>query len=346
MGVILSSEAFNPNGKPWTRKGSLGSESFLGNVVSSEKQVFEPKLFSAPPIEKFVEDEEEVHNEAQDEKFVAAEEISFEEPLERTVTFTEAEYQKTLADVKLEAEAQVAEALEGDAKEKLEKLANIQQESFLSLEGNLNNGGALVSEFVSLALKLGSLLARTQLTLDEEVIVSFVKSALNDLDNSDANIFSINVSNEWKKLNKVIGTHLPQGIDLVFDDALKPGDAILKAGHGGYFDLLSERIKNIQSQLDLLDNHVEEKAAIEFFHTPSAENPEINPEYSEPANTELEQRLGEVEGPNAGKIDGGSLGEDVDVLENEDLDHAESEEKAEHENIEMSSSDKHDNDEN
>ena len=47
---------------------------------------------------------------------------------------------------------------------------------------------------------------------------------------------------------------LSDGIDILLDETLHPGDLIVNAGQGGYYDLLEERIKNIQDQLRSVEN--------------------------------------------------------------------------------------------
>jgi hypothetical protein len=271
---------------------------------------------SAPPLKITIEDEPDKQNEASDETYVSAEEVFLSEPEEKTVTFTESEYEQNLAQVKLDVEAHVTQTLQSVHEEKLKKLVDVQEKFFGSLKENLDRGDALVSEFVSLALKMGSLLARTQLTIDEEVIRGFVKSAVTGLDTNPANIFSIKVSSEWEELTNLISPQLPDGIDLVFDDDLRAGDAMLKAGHGGYFDLLTERINDIQSQLDSSDYRGGEMTANDFFQTPSQEYLDDNVGGSDQVDTNVNLSAVNAEEDHATEIDDSGISEKGTLAEN------------------------------
>ena len=312
----MSRGAFNSNDGLWRKKNSSEGKSFLETVVNPEGKIFESKPLSSPPLKITIEDEPKKQNEAPDETYVAAEEVFLDEPEEKTVTFTESEYEQNLAKVKLDVEAHVTQTIELASKKKLEKLVDVQEKFFGSLKENLDRGDALVTEFVSLALKMGSLLARTQLTLDEGVIRGFVKSAVAGLDTNPANIFSIKVSRDWEELTNLISPQLPEGIDLIFDDALKPGDAILKAGQGGYFDLLTERINDIQSQIDSLDYRSNEMTANDFFQTPSQEYLDENVGDSAQLNTEVNRSAVNPEDEQALEIDDSGIAEEATLTEN------------------------------
>ena len=292
MEVILSSEVFNPNEMLWVQTNSLKKKNFHAEAGSSEGKPFKNKPLSNLLSEMIVENEKGLQDEAVSEGYVAAEEIISDEPVEKTVTFTEAEFEERLAKVKLDAETQLTEELGSTSKEELGRLGKQQEEFFRSLLENLNDGDALVSEFVSLALKMGALLARTQLTLDEEVIKSFVKSAVKGVETSAADIFSIKVSDSWETYRKSINTQLPESINLVFDDSLRPGDVILTAGQGGYFDLLNQRINDIQSQLDSIDYRSSEETAIAFFQESSYMNSDSHVEGIYQSNDELSRSAG------------------------------------------------------
>lgn len=295
MEVILSSEVFNPNETLWAKTRSLQGKDFLGEVGNSGEKNFESKPLSASRFEMVVESESELQDEALSDTHVAAEEIFLDEPVEKTVTLTEAEFEETLAKMKRDTETEITEQLGITSKDELGRLGRQQEEFFRSLLDNLNHGDALVSEFVSLALKVGALLARTQLTLDEEVIKRFVKSAVKGGDTADANIFSIKLSGSWKTYRESINTQLPENINLVFDDSLKPGDVILTAGQGGYFDVLNERINDIQRQLDSIDYRSSEQTAIGFFQESADKNSDSSIEEISQSNDELSRSASEQE---------------------------------------------------
>jgi hypothetical protein len=296
MEVILSSEMFNPNETLWAQTSPLQGKDFLVEVGGSDEKNFESKPLSARLSEMVTESESEPQDEALSETHVEAEEIFLDEPVEKTVTLTEAEFEETLAKVRRDTETDITEQLGISSKDELGRLGKQQEEFFRSLLDNLNHGDALVSEFVSLALKLGTLLARTQLTLDEEVIKSFVKSAVKEGDTTAADIFSVKLSGSWATYRESINTQLPEKINLVFDDSLNPGDVILTAGQGGYFDLLGERINDIQRQLDSIDYRSSEQTAIGFFQESADKHSDSRVEEIPRSNDEVSRSASEQVG--------------------------------------------------
>jgi hypothetical protein len=302
MEVILSSEVFNPNETLWAEASALQGRSFQEAVVELGEKSFESKPLSARHSETGVDSEDAIQYETVPETHVEAEEIFLDEPVEKTVTLTEVELENKLAEVKRDAETRITEQLGIASKDELGRLGKQQEEFFNALLENLNHGDALVSEFVSLALKVGALLARTQLTLDEEVISSFVKSAVKGVDTTDADIFSIKLSGSWKIYRESINTQLTDNISFFFDDSLKPGDVILTAGQGGYFDLLEERISDIQGQLDSMDYSSLEKTAIDFFRKSAEKSADdVVEEVSQPNNEEPHEAS--LQGDGEGKVE-------------------------------------------
>ena len=296
MEVILSSEVFNANETLWAQTSPLQGKSFLVEVGDSGEKNFESKPLSARLSEIVTESESEPQDEALSEMHVEAEEIFLDEPVEKSVTLTEAEFEETLAKVRRDTETDITEQLGISSKDELGRLGKQQEEFFRSLLDNLNHGDALVSEFVSLALKLGTLLARTQLTLDEEVIKSFVKSAIKEGGTIAADIFSVKLSGSWETYRESVITQLPENTNLVFDDSLKPGDVILTAGQGGYFDLLGERINDIQLQLDSIDYRSSEQTAIGFFQDSANKHSDSSVQETPQSNDEVPRSASELVG--------------------------------------------------
>ena len=292
----MSSEVFNVNETLWAVTSPLEGKDFLVEVGDSDEKNFESKPLSARISEIVTERESEPQDEALSETHVEAEEIFLDEPVEKTVTLTESEFEETLAKVRRDTETDITEQLEISSKDELGRLGKQQEEFFRSLLDNLNHGDALVSEFVSLALKLGTLLARTQLTLDKEVIKSFVERAVKEGDTSAADIFSVKLSGSWETYRKSINTQLAENINIVFDDSLKPGDVILTAGQGGYFDLLDERIIDIQRQLDSIDYRSSEQTAIGFFQDSPDKHSDSSVQESPQSNDEVLRNASEQVG--------------------------------------------------
>ena len=250
----MSSEGFNPNEALWAKAESSAENEFLVEQEELGDPFFESKPLSSlrkgltadveePPEEAVLIDISEVDKEAEPE-----------EPAESTVTFTESEYNGKLAQARTETESRVREELEAKSRLELNQLKEQQEEFFHAVMESLAAEAALTSDVTALALKIGTFLARAQLRLDEKVVSQFIESSLQGNELNESHIVTIRVSNSWLDYRAALNGLLPDGLGLIFDEALQPGDVVVSAGQGGYFDVLEDRVKLIEDQLSSVEH--------------------------------------------------------------------------------------------
>ena len=268
----MSSEGFNPNEALWAKVRSLTETDFLIEQKESEDLLFEGKPFTSLRVESATDIEEQVEEAVLIEIGADDEEIQSEEPDEQTVTLTESEYKESLAQARAKTESRLKEELEEKFRVELNQLEDQQADFFRAVLKNLTEGDSLVSEIVSMSLKIGELLARSQLHLDDKIVSQFIESSIMGSEFKEPNFVSVRVSNSWQGYRASLKGMLPDGLVLVFDEALQPGDVIVSAGQGGYFDLLNDRIKMIEDQLSSVEYPGSGELPVDYFRQFFSEN--------------------------------------------------------------------------
>ena len=251
--MILSSEVFNRNEALWAKDRSLNPNEFLAAKRNAEAAFFEGKPLASIEDKSVTDVEQQAEEAALIEISAVEEETLPEEPAEETVTLTESEYNEKLAQARAETESRLKEVLEEKFKLELNQLQDQQTDFFRSILNNLTDGDSLVTDIVSLSLRIGELLARSQLQLDEKVVLQFIEDSIMKSEFNESDFVSIRVSNQWQAYRDSLDGPLPDGLSLLFDETLKPGDIIVSAGQGGYFDLLKDRINIIEDQLNAIE---------------------------------------------------------------------------------------------
>lgn len=251
--MILSSEAFHRNEALWAKDRSLNPNEFLAEKKDAEVAFFEGKPLSSIEDKSVMDVEQQAEEAALIEISADEEETLPEEPAEETVELTESEYNEKLAQARAETESGLKEVLEEKFKLELNQLHDQQTDFFRSILNNLTDGDSLVTDIVSLSLRIGELLARSQLQLDEKVVSQFIENSIMKSEFNESDFVSIRVSNEWQAYRTSLDGALPDGLSLLFDEGLNPGDIIVSAGQGGYFDLLKDRINIIEDQLNAIE---------------------------------------------------------------------------------------------
>ena len=170
------------------------------------------------------------------------------EPAEPLVSFTESEYQAQIRDKVAEAESALRNELEAEFRNQVEHLSSQQSVFFEKVIDALRDEN-LTSEIVAIALKIGSLLARAQLRLDESVVADFVDTSLKRLELQDSKTVSVQMSKDWEGFLEALNDCRPEGYEFTYEETLRPGDMVVTAGNSGYFDFLHERLEEIEDQL-------------------------------------------------------------------------------------------------
>lgn len=252
MGAILSSKEFSVNDRLWARLGRNREEDFSVTQRDLGGHAFEDKPLSSvnEVSNSFVEEtlEEVLLTDEEGEESDISEETS-----ELTITMLESEYQNNIEREKNEARSELRKELATKYELEMNTLIDQQKAFFETLIGSLEDTSVSTS-IASLSLKLGELLARTQINLDETTIADFIQNSINEHQSGSSEFVTIRVSESWHQYVASLEERLPDGIDILLDDTLHPGDLIVNAGQGGYYDLLEERINNIQDQLRSVEN--------------------------------------------------------------------------------------------
>ena len=252
MGAILSSKEFSVNDRLWARLGRNREEDFSVTQRDLGGHAFEDKPLSSvnEVSNSFVEEtlEEVLLTDEEGEETDISEETS-----ELTITMLESEYQNNIEREKNEARSELRKELATKHELEMNTLIDQQKAFFETLIGSLEDTSVSTS-IASLSLKLGELLARTQINLDETTIADFIQNSINEYQSGSSEFVTIRVSESWHQYVASLEERLPDGIDILLDETLHPGDLIVNAGQGGYYDLLEERIKNIQDQLRSVEN--------------------------------------------------------------------------------------------
>ena len=252
MGAILSSKEFSVNDRLWARLGSNREEDFSVTQRDPGGHAFEDK-----PLSSVNEVSNSFVEETLEEVLLTDEEVEesdiSEETSELTITMLESEYQNNIEREKNEARSELRKELATTHELQMNTLIDQQKAFFETLIGSLEDTSVSTS-IASLSLKLGELLARTQINLDETTITDFIQNSINEHQSVSSEFVTIRVSESWQQYVASLEERLPDGIDILLDETLHPGDLIVNAGQGGYYDLLEERIKNIQDQLRSVEN--------------------------------------------------------------------------------------------
>lgn len=252
MGAILSSKEFTVNDRLWARLGRNREEEFSVTPRNLGGHAFEDKPLSSvnEVSNSFVEEtlEEVLLIDEEGEESDISEETS-----ELTITMLESEYQNNIEREKNEARSELRKELATKHELEMNTLINQQSAFFETLIGSLEDTSVSTS-IASLSLKLGELLARAQINLDETTITGFIQNSINEHQSGSSDFVTIRVSESWQEYVASLEERLPDGIDILLDETLHPGDLIVNAGQGGYYDLLEARIKNIQDQLRSVEN--------------------------------------------------------------------------------------------
>jgi len=252
MGAILSSKEFSVNDRLWARLGRNREEDFSVTQRDLGGHAFEDK-----PLSSVNEVSNSFVEETLEEVLLTDEEVEesdiSEETSELTITMLESEYQNNIEREKNEARSELRKELATKHELEMNTLIDQQKAFFETLIGSLEDTSVSTS-IASLSLKLGELLARTQINLDETTITDFIQNSINEHQSVSSEFVTIRVSESWQQYVASLEERLPDGIDILLDETLHPGDLIVNAGQGGYYDLLEERIKNIQDQLRSVEN--------------------------------------------------------------------------------------------
>ena len=252
MVAILSRENFSSNDHLWSLSGNESEKNFVSSHQSQEKKTFEHRPLGLLKGDLVSDSYTSASEEAQPEipqPLQEEQEILHEE----TLSFTEDQLKQQLAEAREEGDREASTRLKKDFESELHDLKKQQEEFFRLLAKSINDGDQLISQCASMAVKVGTLLARTELCLDQNVIESFIRRSIQATGQPEAEIFSIRAAESWRVYAPRIEAFLPKGVSLTFDESLQAGDLVLAAGEGGYFDLLEERLSDIEDQLKSID---------------------------------------------------------------------------------------------
>ncbi len=202
------------------------------------EQVTEQPVAVLPDDEVITEDSAPV-------EAVALEEVDLEPQIVMLARELDERLAEARRDGSVEAERSARQASDLARAEFDQRLSELS----LRLDASLDNQRQLMAGVVELALKIGELLARTELKVSKDAVEQFVQGAVTIAELANSQSYTLSASPAWRSFLENSDFGRLENVSLVFDHSLEVGDLKLIAGEGGHFDLMRDRIDQINSQL-------------------------------------------------------------------------------------------------
>lgn len=176
--------------------------------------------------------------------------VPIEEPAPSLISISEEELEATINRARLEGENAAKERLEDLYESKIQASKDGQKAFFEALENNLNFSSDYTSQLSQLALALGEMIARSELSSNREVIDRFLSTVINQVAEEGQVSATFFIADEWKDLIKTLDmeSRYPN-YRFEFDRTLKPGSVSVMFGNGGFEDNIDQRIAELAQQL-------------------------------------------------------------------------------------------------
>jgi flagellar biosynthesis/type III secretory pathway protein FliH len=209
--------------------------------------------------------------------------IPIEDASPSLISISEEELEATINRARLEGENAAKQRLEESFESKIQTAKDGQKAFFEALEHNLNFSSEFTSQLSQLALALGEMIARSELTSNREVIDRFLTTVINQVAEEGQVSATFLIADEWRDLIKTLDmeSRYPN-YKFEFDRTLKPGSVSVMYGNGGFEDNIDQRIAELAQQLlnyAPLNNHLSNLS--------SPNNPHSSPGSSSGSDTEL-----------------------------------------------------------
>ena len=176
--------------------------------------------------------------------------IPIEDAAPSLISISEEELEATINRARLEGENAAKQRLEESFESKIQTAKDGQKAFFEALEHNLNFSSEFTSQLSQLALALGEMIARSELTSNREVIDRFLTTVINQVAEEGQVSATFLIADEWRDLVKTLDmeSRYPN-YKFEFDRTLKPGSVSVMYGNGGFEDNIDQRIAELAQQL-------------------------------------------------------------------------------------------------
>jgi flagellar biosynthesis/type III secretory pathway protein FliH len=176
--------------------------------------------------------------------------IPVEDTAASMISISEEELEATVNSSRLEGENSVKQRLEDLYESKIQESKDGQKAFFEAIENNLNFSSEFTSQLSQLALALGEIIARSELTNNRDVIERFLSTAINQVAEESQVTATFSIAEEWRELIKELDmeSNYPN-YRFNFDRTLKPGSVSVIFGNGGFEDTIDQRIAELSQQI-------------------------------------------------------------------------------------------------
>ena len=176
--------------------------------------------------------------------------IPVEDTASSMISISEEELEATVNSSRLEGENAVKQRFEDLYESKIQESKDGQKAFFEAIENNLNFSSEFTSQLSQLALALGGIIARSELTNNGEVIERFLSTVINQVAEESQVSATFSIAEEWRELIKELDmeSNYPN-YRFNFDRTLKPGSVSVIFGNGGFEDTIDQRIAELSQQI-------------------------------------------------------------------------------------------------
>lgn len=176
--------------------------------------------------------------------------IPLEEATLNMISISEEELEATINRSRLEGESIAKQRLEDLYESKIQATKDEQKAFFEALDKNLNTSSEFTSQLSKLALALGEIIARSELTNNREVIESFLSAVINRVAEENEVSATFSIAEEWRDLITTLDMEsIYPNYRFDFDRTLKPGSVSVVFGNGGFEDSIDQRIAELSQQI-------------------------------------------------------------------------------------------------
>jgi len=176
--------------------------------------------------------------------------IPVEDTAASMISISEEELEATVNSSRLEGENSVKQRLEDLYESKIQESKDGQKAFFEAIENNLNFSSEFTSQLSQLALALGEIIARSELTNNRDVIERFLSTAINQVAEESQVTATFSIAEEWRELIKELDMESDYpNYRFNFDRTLKPGSVSVIFGNGGFEDTIDQRIAELSQQI-------------------------------------------------------------------------------------------------
>ncbi|MBT22543.1 hypothetical protein CMK17_21785 [Candidatus Poribacteria bacterium] len=229
--------------------------------------------------------------------------IPMEDSAASMISISEEELEATVNSSRLEGENTAKQRLEDLYESRIQESKDGQKAFFEAIENNLNFSSEFTSQLSQLALALGEIVARSELTNNREVIERFLSTVINQVAEESQVSATFSIAEEWRELIKELDleSNYPN-YRFNFDRTLKPGSVSVSFGDGGFEDTIDQRIAELSQQIlnyaPANNNLLKLSNTSNSISSPDIDTEDASPDDSTLSVTEESQDSDAIDSPN------------------------------------------------